>query len=64
MQKTLKIDLSNVHAATAQSVVPTIKPVLVELDATMLKHVGGGLGPNGTWEPASSVVVHGPNDSW
>ena len=64
MQKTLKIDLSNVHAASDQSVAPTTKPVLVELDASMLKHVSGGLGPNGTWAPASGVVAYGPNDSW
>ena len=63
MQKTLKIDLSSTHAASVQSVAPTIKSMLVELDASMLKHVGGGLGPNGTWAPVSAVV-HGPNDSW
>ena len=63
MQKTLKIDLSNVHAASVQSVTPNIKRVLVELDASLLKHVGGGFGPNGTWAPASAVV-EGPNDNW
>ena len=64
MQKTFKIDLSNAHAASVQSVSPNIKPMLVELDASMLKHIGGGRGPNGTWEPASGVVVQGPNNSW
>ena len=63
MPKTLKIDLSNAHAASVQSVTPTVKSSLVEIDASLLKHVGGGLGPNGTWGPASAVVA-GPNNSW
>ena len=64
MQKTLKIELSSTQAASVQSVAPNIKRVLVELDASMLKHVGGGMGPNGTWGPAGGAVVQGPNNSW
>ena len=63
MQKTLKIDLSNTHAASVQSVAPIIKSVLVELDASMLKHVGGGA-PRGTWSSDSGVVVEAPRGTW
>ncbi len=64
MQKILKTVLSNTHVASLQHVVPAIKPALVELDASLLKHVGGGLGPNGTWEPAAGAAVQGPNGTW
>ena len=35
----------------------------IELAPAVLAHVGGGLGPNGTWTEAS-IVEPGPNGTW
>ena len=65
MQKNLFADLSALRL-TAAAVMP-LKSTPVELDASLLSKVGGGLAPRGTWlaeTPTSSAVVDAPRGTW
>ena len=65
MQKNLFANLSVLRHTEA--VVVPLKSTPVELDASLLSKVGGGLAPRGTWlaeTPASSSVVDAPRGTW
>lgn len=50
------------NAAQGTFDVSKAKTSPVELDLSMLKQVGGGLGPAGTW--AEAQVTEGPAGTW
>ena len=62
MQTNHVSDLPAVHADDAQTDTPLLKSAPIELDASALIHVAGGLGPNGTWAASTSTL--GPNGNW
>lgn len=65
MQKNLFANLSVLRHTEA--VVVPLKSTPVELDASLLSKVGGGLAPRGTWlaaAPVSSAVVDAPRGTW
>lgn len=62
MQKIFSSDLSDNKSSAHEAENAVIKSVPVELDFSLLSHVGGGLGPNGTWGEAA--VFDGPNGTW
>jgi hypothetical protein len=62
MQTNLPSDLAAVRATEVQSNAKPIAPLPIELDATLLQAVAGGLSPNGTW--AAAKTVDSPNGTW
>jgi purine-nucleoside phosphorylase len=64
MQKNLSSDLVVTNATEITTEAKQLKSLPVELDASALLHVAGGL-PNGTWaSTASTVVTSLPNGTW
>ena len=65
MQKNVFADLfARRHS---EAVALPLKSAPVELDASLLSKVGGGLAPRGTWlaeKPASCAVVDAPRGTW
>ena len=61
MQKTFSSDLYVNQIASKQPEALIVESAPVELDASFLSLVGGGLGPNDNW---GSNVTSGPNDNW
>ena len=61
MQTTFSSDLSVNQLSSDETDTLVVTSAPVELDASLLSHVGGGLGPNDSW---GSNVTAGPNDSW
>lgn len=65
MQKNLSTDLS-ANLDTPAAAQPA-KSAPVELDASLLSKVGGGLAPRGTWlaeAPVGDGVVEAPRGTW
>jgi hypothetical protein len=66
MQANVRTDLSINQRSEVQANAKPAKSAPVVLDASLLRHVGGGLGPNGTWAAASAstATALGPNGTW
>ena len=65
MQSNLFSSLSATRAIKTQAETKLNKRTLVELDASVLKHVAGGLLPNGTWASSRAPSITSlPNGSW
>ena len=62
MQTMFFSDVFALRTAAVQTNVPAPKSGPVELGASLLVRVAGGLGPNGTWAAQSTTL--GPNGTW
>lgn len=65
MQKNFSTDLSATHEARVAA--QPAKSAPIELDASLLTKVGGGLAPRGTWlavAPVGDSVVDAPRGTW
>ena len=68
MQKNFSSDLNATLATFAAGVSSQpAKSAPIELDASLLRKVGGGLAPRGTWlaeAPVGEAVVEAPRGTW
>ena len=65
MQKNFSTDLFATHEARVAA--QPAKSAPIELDASLLSKVGGGLAPRGTWlaeAPVGEGVVDAPRGTW
>jgi hypothetical protein len=62
MQQNLQSVPSDKAAARTPIDASLSKPAPLPLDASLLKHVGGGLSPKGTW--GADVTIDSPKGTW
>ena len=64
MQKNLQSTSPAQRTSKSSVTLSSVRSAPIQLDLEMLKHVSGGLAPNGTWGPESCGAAQAPNGTW